>query len=205
MLYDYLESFDSLKSFCFLESTQPLEPLNPMPVFTILPGHSKSTLTKLSLYSNNGNATAKPPFKQLEVLRELYVGWRTLLPRPNVTGEEWEDLLPQSLEALTIHDHYVNDKLYNWNAPVITKRFHPVVEDLISSKIKGIVSRRLQLCRFLWLSGEARISLGETLDGNRGGGAGVPQSLWACRHLLFVQEVRRVKELGGSTTSRGGA
>ena len=88
MLYDYLKSFDSLKSFCFLASTQPLEIFDPMPIFTILLSHSKSTLTKLSLHSNHDNATAKPPFKQLKVLKKLSVDWQMLLPRPYVTWEK---------------------------------------------------------------------------------------------------------------------
>lgn len=43
-------------------------------------------------------------------------------------------LLPQSLEALIIHDDYDVDQLRDWNARVIKERFEPVVEDLISCK-----------------------------------------------------------------------
>ncbi|KAL9075863.1 MAG: hypothetical protein Q9161_001256 [Pseudevernia consocians] len=138
LLYDYLESFDNLKSFSFLGQTLVTEIFDPMPLFAILLSHSKSTLTKLSLRSCNGNATAKPPFKQLEVLKELYVDWQMLLPQPYVVGENWEAILPQSMEALTIHDHYHLDKFEDWNAQLITTRLDPVVEDLISCKTGGL-------------------------------------------------------------------
>lgn len=138
MLYDYLESFDNLKSFDFLGQTHVAEIFDPMPLFAILLSHSKSTLTKLSLRSYWGNATAKPAFKQLEVLKELYVDWQMLLPQPYVVGENWEAFLPQSLEALTILDHYDFDVFKTWTAPLITTRFEPVIEDLISCKTGGL-------------------------------------------------------------------
>lgn len=139
MLHDYLESFDNLKSFCFLGNGPMSQSFTtPMPIFTILLSNSKSTLTKLSFRTYSGNATTKPPFKQLEVLKELYVDWQILLPQPYHAGEKWEGLLPQSLEALSIHDHCDVDRLKDWNPRSITKRFGPVVEDLISCKTEGL-------------------------------------------------------------------
>ncbi len=78
-----------------------------------------------------------PPFKRLEVLKQLHVDWQMLLPQPYVAGQHWEFLLPQSLEALIIHDDYAPAELKDWSAPVLQERFGPVVEDLISSKKGG--------------------------------------------------------------------
>lgn len=138
MLHDYLGSFENLKSFFFKGYGPVLHSFTPMPLFTILLSHSKNTLTKLSLRSHNGMATAKPPFKQLAVLKELYADWQMLLPQPYHVGENWKGLLPRSLEALTIHDHFCVNGLKGWNAQAINKRFEPVVEDLISCKTGGL-------------------------------------------------------------------
>ena len=136
MLNDYFASFNNLEGFSL--KTQHAGIFDPMPLLASLLSHSKNTLTQLSLRSCNGNATAKSPFKRLEVLKRLHVDWQMLLPQPYVVGENWEDLLPQSLEALTIHDDYAPAELKGWSTPVLQKRFGPVVEDLISSKRGGL-------------------------------------------------------------------
>ncbi|CAF9935082.1 hypothetical protein IMSHALPRED_010092 [Imshaugia aleurites] len=132
-LYDFLESFDNLQSFYFLESASRFELFNPMPIFTILLKHSENTLTKFSLSTWSGRANAKPPFGQLKVLKELYVDWTMLLPRPYYAGENWGPLLPQSLETLTVRDHE------DWSARWIYERFGSLVEDLVSSKTRGVL------------------------------------------------------------------
>ncbi len=136
MLNDYLASFNNLESFSL--KTRLADIFDLMPPFALLLSHSKNTLTQLSLRSCNGNATAKPPFKRFEVLKQLHVDWQMLLPQPYVVGQNWEDLLPQSLEALIIHDDYAPAELKDWSAPVLEKRFGPVVEDVISSKKGGL-------------------------------------------------------------------
>lgn len=141
MLYDYFNSFENLSSFCFLGGTcgenQP-SIRDPMPLFDILLGHSKRTITKLALCTYNGEATTKPPFKQLELLKELYIDWQMLFAQPYIVGEKWEAILPQSLEALTIYDDLSDYKIKNCKPHEIRKRLEPVVEDLISCKKGGL-------------------------------------------------------------------
>ena len=138
-LHDFLESFDNLQSFHFLKRASRFEPFNPMPIVTILLKHSKTTLTRLSLSTRSGNATATPPFRQFKVLKELYVDWTMLLPRPYYAGKDWEPLLPQSLEALTVRDYHDTDIAESLTARVILERFEPVIEDLISNKTRGVL------------------------------------------------------------------
>lgn len=135
MLHDYLESFDSLESFILRGPTG-----GNMPLFTILLSHSKTTLTKLVLRSYSAFLppysripTGRPRFKQLESLKELHVDWQMLLPKVYVAGQDWEDLLPQSLETLTIHDDHDTD-WEEWNVRIIAERYEPLVRDLISCK-----------------------------------------------------------------------
>ena len=133
VLRDYLESFDKLTSLCLLDVARTGQVFDPMPPFAALLSHSKCTLTKLTLRSITGSTTAKPPFTELEALKELYVDWEMLLPQPYAAGWNWKHILPQSLETLTIHDNY--DTLEDWNTEFIWNRFEPVVEDVIACKV----------------------------------------------------------------------
>ncbi len=142
MLEMYLQSFHNLKSFAFRGGTRDIEVLNPMPIFTILLSHSQHTLTKLYLHSFDSYRKTRLPFKRLPNLKELSVGWEMLLPQPYFAGENWEPFLPQSLEALTIHDGSLWHQVGAWNTQLIKKRFEPIVEDLLSCKTNGLPGLR---------------------------------------------------------------
>ena len=86
--------------------------------------------------------SSKPPFGQLTVLKELYVDWKMLLPRPYYAGKDWEPLFPQSLEALTVRDHYETG---------IARTVQP-----ISMEYPLIMTARLKMTRML--SQRARLS-----------------------------------------------
>ena len=132
ILHQYLRSFGSLQTFHFNARA-----FDPMPLFHILRDHSATSLTTLSLRSHARNTTAKPPFKQLINLKTLWVDWQMLLPEPYIAGpRNWDTLLPQLLETLTLHDTYdpysVEKEELRWTPPFIKRRFNPIVEALIA-------------------------------------------------------------------------
>ncbi len=142
MLDKYLKSFHHLKTFAFRGWTDASD---TMLIFTVLLSHSQHTLTKIYFHSDSvadsmadNVGTAKPPFKQFPNLQELYVDLHILLPQPYSAGQSSEALLPQSLEALTIHDHYLWEEPKDWDAQFVKKRLEPIVEDLISYKASGL-------------------------------------------------------------------
>ena len=137
VFYDYVGSFKGLESFSFRGKLCVPQHLDLAPVFAVLPSRYVSTLTKLSFYIYRDEIVPKLVFKELKVLKDLDVDWSMLLPSPYVARENWARWLPQNLEKLTIHDFGWN--VNDWNTQYVLKHFRPVVDDLISYKVAGLL------------------------------------------------------------------
>lgn len=135
--YDYVGSFKGLESFYFRGKIRVPAHFDLASLFAVLPSRYASTLTRLSFHTYKDEIVPKLDFKELKVLKDLDVDWWMLLPISYVARENWARWLPQSLEKLTIHDlgWNVND----WNTQYVLKHFQPVVDDLISQKVAGLL------------------------------------------------------------------
>ena len=136
MFYEYLGSLKGLESFCFRGSTSEPENVNLRSLFAVLPRHHRNTLTKLSFHTYR-HETIELIFEEFNVLKELDVDWPMLLPNPYIAGENWACWLPQTLEKLTIHDF--GESVMDWTSQFVLKRYRPVVDDLISQKVAGLL------------------------------------------------------------------
>ena len=135
VFFDYVGSLQGLESFYFRGSIRKPEDCDLTSLFAVLPSRYGNTLTKLSFHTYSYLTVPKLVFNKLNNLKELDVDWPMLLPDPYVAKKNWARWLPQSLEKLTIHDF--GEDVMDWTAQFVSKRYQPVVDDVISHKAAG--------------------------------------------------------------------
>ena len=137
MFYDYFGSLQGLESFNYRGSISKPKTSDLTSLLAVLPSRYRNTLTKLSFHTDRYVNVPKLVFKEFNVLKELDVDWPVLLPRRYVAKKKWARWVPQSLEKLTIHDF--GESVVDWTTQFVLNRYQPVVDDLISHKVAGLL------------------------------------------------------------------